>query len=415
MNKKNVIFFNKINFNINLFVFTVLISGIMVFNVSHINSFNESGSLKFFKQFLQLILNVGIYYLTIFFLKRKNVIISAVKILFFSALLISLFGLYEFLSFYMNLPYPRLFLFNPSFGGVTRAGIVTGGGVSYIIPRISSTLSEPLFLGNYLMTPIYLWFALAINRVNLFKLPILNWSIGSILVVTFFLTFSKGAYMGLLFAMIFLFIFSKLLNLKLSKKTKRILKIILIVMFIVCVTAIFISILKGMNYYNFIAIILGRIPYAFQTLSEDLKGGTYERIESIKTALRIFINYPIIGIGWGNTVFYFYKYSSFIVGKVWPGIHSLYFRILCELGILGIISFFCLLYSIIKRNILVIRYTDNDPILNSFALGALLALMASLIQQISEDLINLPYFWFLIGFISSLYNNVELKELTENK
>jgi len=394
VNKKNVIFFNKINFNINLFVFTVLISGIMVFNVSYINSFNESGSLKFFKQFLQLILNVGIYYLTILFLKRKNIIISAVKILFYSALLISLFGLYEFLSFYMDLPYPRLFLLNPSFGGITRAGIVTGGVGSYIIPRISSTLPEPLFLGNYLMTPIYLWFALAVNRVNLFELPILNWFIGSILIITFLLTFSKGAYVGLLFAMIFFFIFAKLLHIKLLKKTKRILKILLIVMVIVCVTVIFTSVLKGTNYSNFIAIILGRIPYAFQTLSEDFEGGTYERIESIKTSLRIFINYPIIGIGWGNTRFYFHKYSSFIVGKVWPGIHSLYFRILCELGILGIISFFCLLHSIIKRNILVIRYTDNDLILNSFALGVLLALMASLIQQISEDLINL--FLFLV-------------------
>jgi len=123
-----------------------------------------------------------------------------------------------------------------------------------------------------------------------------------------------------------------------------------------------------------------------------------ERIASFKASLRKWKKRPILGYG--------------VTGG--GLIDSQYFRVIVELGTLGIITFFYLVYSIF-RNILSVYKTTSDPFLKGLSLGLLggvgamvghsLGSATFIIVRIMEP------FWFLTALVMIIPNLTERQSI----
>ena len=115
-----------------------------------------------------------------------------------------------------------------------------------------------------------------------------------------------------------------------------------------------------------------------------------KRVETWDIIIKeVYYNYPL-GKGLGTT-----SYA-----------HSFYFQILGELGYLGLLLFLLILYMVIRRGIILIRFsTNHDTKLLATALTSIL-LIICLLNITGTHLNSHPsdiIFWIACGFISQLY------------
>ncbi|MBL7085617.1 MAG: O-antigen ligase family protein [Candidatus Cloacimonetes bacterium] len=128
-------------------------------------------------------------------------------------------------------------------------------------------------------------------------------------------------------------------------------------------------------------------------------------------AIKMFVDYPILGVGIGNSGYYLKRYAdkryynyllelqkvsgNHSIYKVYP--HNIFLRIAAENGILGIISLLTLiliLYRTIRKLSKQIHY--------SWLVFITTSLMFIFIQSLFDDFINRNIFWISIGLLSSL-------------
>lgn len=126
-----------------------------------------------------------------------------------------------------------------------------------------------------------------------------------------------------------------------------------------------------------------------------------DRLPMWETALKMFIDSPIFGIGLGSYEKYVYKYPTmqdFIDKTNHLHAHSTYLEILSETGIFGFLSFICFLiyylYMIFKR-------LKNEKI-NFFNLSFSVSIISRLIQDLisSNILVGIGFaslFWMISG------------------
>jgi hypothetical protein len=127
---------------------------------------------------------------------------------------------------------------------------------------------------------------------------------------------------------------------------------------------------------------------------------------------RIFNDYPLLGVGLGNTGFYFMDHlpavgwSTFEVRAIayrdtsLPNTKSMWYRLLAETGILG--------FSIFVVWLLVLWSSANaslrsrDATLRTIALAGQLSLLAYVFEGFSVDTFGLPYLFLMAGMIASV-------------
>jgi hypothetical protein len=148
-----------------------------------------------------------------------------------------------------------------------------------------------------------------------------------------------------------------------------------------------------------------------------------ERFIYWTTAYRIFGSYPVLGVGPGNAGFLFerfmpiYGYQLVEIQNVltepiygFPNPKSLWFRILAEQGIIGMITFVIWLFvlGLSARSLLQSR----DRFDRFIGLAGLLCLAAQLFEGFSLDTYALPQLWIMLGLLSAWANRRLLGSLS---
>lgn len=253
-------------------------------------------------------------------------------------------------------------------------------------------------------------FALALNMIIPFGIflameakekskRILFFVITGIFVVCNVLTLSRGGFVGLVAVGLYCWI----------KSPRKIQSGLLVVLLILTMT-----LFASQRYWE-------RIQSIQKESQEGSTGSGQERIYSWTAAWEMFLDYPVFGVGPGNFNWNFetYEPQKGFGGKLHGGraAHSLYFTLLSELGIAGVIIYFLMLKANWKdrKELIRLGINNKEPIFKK-AHYLTLALSGSLVGfLVSGTFISVlyyPSFWILIAFSLALRKVVN-KRLTE--
>ncbi len=158
---------------------------------------------------------------------------------------------------------------------------------------------------------------------------------------------------------------------------------------------------------------------------ENIEDGTGEvRWYSWKCGWRMFLDHPVIGVGQGNFPWNFEKYEppGGLAGKYHGGraAHSMYFTLIPELGLAGIILFFLMLYSSMRGMQAVLKERGHRLAklknecapnaanelrrLRCVILGVTGAMVGYLVSGIFLSVLYYPHFWLLMAFAVAVGN-----------
>ncbi|MDD5043845.1 MAG: O-antigen ligase family protein [Patescibacteria group bacterium] len=314
---------------------------------------------------------------------QKDELIKVIKILFVSTFLVSLFGLYQFIGDMAGLP-----------------EWLTGLRHQYTkeilgFTRVQSTFLEPLYFANFLIIPICLLFA----NLSEYRTEKSKWKVFEIIVlvlalVNFILTVSRGAYLGLFFALLTLAIIYRKKFLKprfLFFRQWRTSLWLACFLLLVIISSQFL----GGQFGNFVL-----------HLKDSFSGAAFfERAETFGLAIQAWQEHPIVGIGPGSFGPWVYV-SPFIIPEVgWKIVNNLYLEILAESGILGLGFFLWALVILFIKQIKVIGQSRRiAPTVFPIAVGLLAAFVGVFIQYNTFSIIYIMQVWFLVGLIIATLN-----------
>jgi hypothetical protein len=261
-------------------------------------------------QILYLIYGVLLAILVAFRNSSLPELIRSVRIFLISAIFVSLWGFMQLFCSVLNLTYPA-YIFNTS---------ATGSALGYLeeledvgIARVSSVATEPsIFAGCMLIALVFALFA--VTR----KQPVISrrWDRFAVAIIFGALVVSTStvAYVGL--ALVFVVYLLALLYLKILRRRH-------VIALLVLGTVLGIAVVLFSPAKDMIAtLVLG-------------KGESYSgiaRAYTIALAAQYFLQYPILGLGWGSVTS-----------------HDLIFKILSNTGILGFWAFSLFLISLFRR------------------------------------------------------------------
>lgn len=308
----------------------------------------------------------------------QKILKKALWVWFFTALLVSLFGFFQFFGDLMGLPINITFLREMFTKRV------------FGLPRIQGTALEPLLFANYLMAPIALALSLlvahqkAINKkfLILMLIPAL---------LAFIFTMSRGGYLGLITAFLFIaFVyFRRFFRLKIILGT---LGVIIAVGFL----GYQIFKISNLNIHRVDALI-----DHFTNISRD--ASNLERFVTYGAAWELFNNSPIFGIGLGNYGPHLARYPATPPIYGWATVNNETLEIMAELGLIGL--FFALLIPIrvLIQSFRVYRQ-NSEPFLKAVNVGASAALLGMLVQWQFFSTLYTIQIWALIGLLVAVHN-----------
>lgn len=283
-----------------------------------------------------------------------------------SGLFISCWGFLQWILHFLNLPYPA-FVFNTS---ETISALGFAGQFGEVgLQRVSSVAVEPSLLAQFLLTIFPLLFFAVIGRARVIS-PFWDRIVLGIVITVLLLTTSATAYLGLLIVLLFSGI--------LAYKQNLIRPIHILTLFVataVC-TIVYLSIPAVRDLFT-----LGIL-----TKTESYSG--LERIRSILLAWDYFLEYPILGIGWGSATS-----------------HDLVVKLLSNTGVLGLATFGIMLITVFGRLKLSVSKSPQE----FWAGGGLgqLSIYVSLFILVSMNVLTgfafvFGHFWFILGIAIGL-------------
>ena len=308
------------------------------------------------------------YIIVIKSLTLKN-IRSNYKIYITSVLFVAAWGMLQVICNLYGKEFPD-FIFNTAIhDSVIAAGTVTNYG-DFELFRIWSVTLEPSLFAQILVSvlPIFI-FSLSSNTLIYSK--IFDFFSLFVILISLGLSTSTSAYVGVIVSYL--------------------------------ISLFFIYIFRVDNFYNLfcfgiLLIILSIFCYfSFSFFQEYINGlffeksntgSAIERLYSITTAWEYFLQYPLLGLGWG------------VVTS-----HDLIVMILANAGIIGLFSFFGMIVYIVWRSISLLKkvteiHRDKDLNLVVYGGGALSSLLTFLIvSSFTEFTWYLPLFYFMLGIV----------------
>lgn len=276
----------------------------------------------------------------------------------FTTILLCIFGIYQFFT-YAGL--------NKKFASYTSYSIKV---------KIASTLTNPNNYAAYLLLCVFPVFMLLIYEKRKLKksLYLLTFLIITVNIV---LTFSRNVYLGFALGML-----------------------VLIVIYSKKLLAAFIPL---------IAAALA-VPQIRRRLSEISSSSLdISRIKLWKTALLMFKDHPLLGVGNGN---YLANYNEYI--KKYPSLyyeysdhptHNSYLKVLSELGIFGIVIFAAMLLFIVINLYKFIKDCE-DKYFRYFYTGFFASSIGFLFMNLFDNFFFVPktttYFWIMVSIFMGL-------------
>ncbi len=248
----------------------------------------------------------------------------------------------------------------------------------YDMKFASSTLFEdPNNYASYLILGLFISYALLKIKTQLLSSKKLKIII-IFQLVAFILTLSRGAYIGVLGAIV--------ISIFYNKKLAHI-KIIKSILFLM------ILILGGLNIFKF--------------LSQDISA--MSRLGLWKVGLDMTLSNPIFGVGLGNFPVYFFDYVKSSLLIVNPYTHNLFLKISSEIGLIGLVLFLNMFVSPINF-ILANNYDDKNQ--NKLLRYLTLGLIAFLIQGMSVEYFASRHLWIIISFVLLLNDKIKHEKST---
>lgn len=301
-----------------------------------------------------------------------------IQIIFLSAGVVGIFAIWQFLGDLAGLP-------------IALTGLKEGyTKLVFAFPRVQAFSNEPLYLAAFLFLPIGLLTSYMIDRINLLK-KIQMIGLLVILILVFILTVARGAYIGAAVMILYFIIF----------RFKRIITPANLI------TGLLIILIVAGGFYYFISKaepqaldqFISRVKLEDISTSESGAG----RLQTYQKAIDYWQESPIIGIGVGNYAMHSKNYPSPDDITDWDIVNNEYLEILCEMGILGMISFIIILIILFWRE-KVAYYATHDKFLRATLLGLTAAFLGILVQYNFFSTLYIVHIWVLVGIIVATTN-----------
>ncbi len=142
-----------------------------------------------------------------------------------------------------------------------------------------------------------------------------------------------------------------------------------------------------------------------------------ERFDSWERGWEMFVDYPILGIGFGNYPWRVAAYdlasgdTAYRRGLGGRVAHSVYFTLLPETGLAGTLIFICVavgIYRRHKRTLAVLAKTPPDAskeFIESLSRASVVSLLAFLSTGAFISVLYYPEFWYTAGFAYVIHSN----------
>lgn len=237
---------------------------------------------------------------------------------------------------------------------------------------------------NDLSLYINMWlpFCFFLFSVEKEKIKKIIYGIGLITgVASVVVSFSRGGFVGLVCTAIIIWLFS-------AKKLRSLI--------IIGLLSIIMYVYAGEAYWQ-----------EMSTSTDTTEGTATARIESWKSGWKMFLDNPL-GVGGNNFQVRFPEYQSdYFQRGMWGRVaHSLWFTLIPELGIFGIIIYFLLLYYNIKDIIFLRRINDNNNADFKYLQALSAAFIASMAGYFASgtflSVLYYPHYWYLTGIITAV-------------
>lgn len=359
--RKFIIVDRKIAIPIILILFAVTFSGIGLFFWAGRDSY-----IQFLKTFLHFTF-VALYALVALAVEiNYKTIFNILKVYLYSSILINLYSVYQLVARIYGLPLAYIDITNVSFQ--TREFDKEVGEYTQVVLnfenfyRATSIFSEPSALAWFNIYCLIIILIPLLSHNKLFiKQKWLLYTTLALTAVSLFLTFSLSGLLLIAFLVFSIVIFEKI-------KMIRLFSISLAIVVLLSIT--------DMIQMNYTEISVSELFYSRISglLSDQTKGNKMtegesapDRIESIQNATKLFLDYPLTGIGSGNTYYYPTSTKRFT--------HSSFFHLLAETGIIGGFAFLFLAYYFFRIVLYLnkhrFRFIESSPelaTLQSFAI-----------------------------------------------
>lgn len=318
-------------------------------------------------------------------IKSKKSLKTVIKIILISSLIVSIFGIYQFLGDMFGLP-----------------NTITGLREHYTkrvfgFPRIQSTFLEPLYFADFLLIPIALSLSLFLSRKkqNNFSQQFLHpfWLIiiAGFGIINLILTLSRGGLIAFAFLLLLIFLVYFRNIFKLRKIA------------IICLVAL----IAFLAIYNFLKIKGEKenIETFIKQATSFTKGiAVKERFTTYKQAWEMIQEHPLLGYGVGNFGPYAAQSPYLRPKEGWLIVNNEFLEIWAEVGIFGLFSFLAMIIIIIVRSIKAIRSEKENYFLKNILIGLLIAFLAILVQWQTFSTLYILHIWFLISLLVSAQN-----------
>lgn len=253
--------------------------------------------------------------------------------------------------------------------------------------RIHSSLAEPLFLANFLLTPLLITSALLLGGLFRTKTAYL---VFLTTILCFVLTVSRGGFLALTVGLSCVLIWIIHANLsKLSSIANNIIKILSVGALAVIIAVLVLSVQGN----------VARSIFDFVNPGNKMlvKSGSYEeRKSALETAVSVIKEKPLTGYGVGGYSFRLHNYPAQRSAGDRVSINNQYVELVAEVGFIGLIIFAGLaISSIYQAHNLIMERGDKESRL--MTTGLVSGLIALLIQYLSFSGLYITYFWVILG------------------
>jgi O-antigen ligase len=198
-------------------------------------------------------------------------------------------------------------------------------------------------------------------------------------VLAILVSFSRGGFLGFVCMMIVAWLYS-------SKK--------LVTLLLFCILGVVV----------YFAFDLASYIKEMSTISNTRDATALERILSWKSAWAMFLDNPL-GVGGNNFEVRFQEYQGELFSRGMYGrvAHSLWFTLIPELGVIGIVNYVLLLYYNV-RDIFFLKKATTKPTnemqyIRSLSLAFIAAFIGFFVSASFLSVLYYPHYWYLTGII----------------
>ena len=216
------------------------------------------------------------------------------KVWVLSAFLVATYGIYQAFARNMDLPFAYVPLLNPSSSSQLSWGL---GFAEYVRP--SSIMSEPSYLGNYLIAPFLLTMIVSFygrDRDLLFKKRLFNRIILVALVASLILSFSLSTYVTLI-GVLFIALWDRRIRTFVIKKGMIVLVSVLAIVLIIQMLGVNFLSATG-RFERITSLLVGQ-----EAAPGDVDPSASARLTEATIALRVWASKPLTGVGLNNLEF----------------------------------------------------------------------------------------------------------------